>query len=223
MTVKMSGRLRLTTDTRAFTTNVMQGFIAQLNSKIAGRIPSLLSHIKDGVREALLNAPEFDAIRPNGKYYHEFGLPDANERIAAIVDKLVDSIQVRLTPFRYAGRTVAGNIRVYGLPTKFSEVMGMSEAVIIDKGEAFQWANALLLQGDDIVIQNHLFLSQVISDESNANYSRTGEGFMVERQGKSWRVPPDISGTESSNLVTRCLESPSITQLIETELVNLIG
>jgi hypothetical protein len=224
--ISMSGKLTLTNaDAKGLQTAVMQGWLAMLNTTLQSRLADVVTRIREAVRECLLSSEEWSKIKPGGEYYGEFGLTDAAQRIAAIVATLVESIQVRLTPFRYTGKTIAGKVELYGIRTDLSEVLGTSEAVLIsENGKAWQWLHALCFQGDEIAIADYKFLSKVVSEQAKETYSRTGEGFMVLREGSGWRVPPDISGTESGgNLITRALSSPTLQQTIENELGKLLS
>jgi hypothetical protein len=184
----------------------------------------MVLRIKEVVREALTECPEFASIKPGGAYYGEFGMPDIEARIERIIETLVDSIHVKLSPFTYGGRRIAGKVVVMGLPVDCASILGLSEAVLMtEKGEAFQWLYALLFQGNAIVV-DWRYLSDVLSDEAKEKWSRTGEGFMVNNTSKhGWSVPPEIAGTEDDNLITRALTSPAIQQIIETELGRLLG
>lgn len=224
ITIPIKGGIRLAqTDLSRLRVDLMQAWLSSLNAAVQSRLSGVVSRIKDAVREALLDAPEWKEIKPGGLYYGEFGLTDADERIAALVNKLVDGIGVRLKPFSYNGKQLAGKITIEGIRVDLAEVMGEAEAVLISEhGKVWQWLNALCFSGDSIVIQDYVYLSDVISDESRERFSRTHEGFMVRRDGQGWRVPTYLSGTANDNVVTRALNASAVTTAVEQAMMSLL-
>jgi hypothetical protein len=221
--MKMTGKLKLSqTDTRQLRLSIMQQWLAALNATLQGRVGAMVEHVRQALLEALLQAPEWSTIAND--YRGEFGIVNPSEVITAICQRAADSVQVRLTPFRYAGSTIGGSLTLTAIPANYADLLAMPEAVILsENNKVFSWLYALLFQGDEIVIAEYKYLSEVLTDEDRAKYSRTGLGFMVPMQGKGWRVPPEISGTRENNLITRALTSPAIQQVIESELTGLLA
>ena len=206
--ITMSGSVKLTSTTGEFTTNILQSIVASINNQVQGRLANVVDQIKEVVRKALADAPEFKAVLPGGDSYGSFGLVDGAERIDGIVNMLVNSITVRLTPFRYSGNgVIGGKIEIVGLPVDCREVLASAEGTLIsESGKQWSWLHALLVQGDEIVIANYRYLSDVISEQSKEKYSRTKQGFMVQTDSHGWKVESGISGSLESNLITRAVD-----------------
>ena len=220
--ISMSGSITLTSTTGEITAALLQQMVVSINQQVQGRLANVVDRIKNIVRASLEQAPEFKAILPGGSSYGEFGLTDGQSRIDGIITLLINSIQVQLSPFRVSGNgIIGGSIKIVGLPVDCREVLGSAEGTLISEhGKQWAWLHALLVQGDEIVIANYRYLSDVISEDSRNKFSRTKTGFMVASDSHGWKVESSISGTLENNLITRSIDrvSGQIESILQTLL-----
>ncbi len=222
MSITMTGRLTLDDNTiRDFRQVIMNAWLAEINKSVSSKLRGSVARIKEAVTTALLDAPEIKKIA--GEYKGEWGMIQPMDQWRALCAVLADSIDARQTAFAYNGRTISGSILIVGLPIDNKAILAMPESVVMDQktGKVFYWLDALLNQGDAIVVDHWRYLSDVISEEDRQRYSRTGLGFMVPSNDRGWRVPSDISGNISDNVITRALQTLQPT--IEKELISLLG
>lgn len=189
------------------------GKVAQLVEQDFRRIKSIF--IKTDVYESLTQGP-LDA---------HFGIPkgEAFDRLDAIIDTLIGSVQVR--PVRVAVRAgkLTGGIVIKAFRADFEDILGLPESRVEytkqtepDKGEpvTLEWLDWLLIRGDEIIIEEHEI------SFGNHPRSRSGKAVMVKNETSVWRVPTGVSGTIRKNWITKAVEDSR--KFIEQFLSNSI-
>ena len=73
----------------------------------------------------------------------------------------------------------------------------MPESVLMSKNGVFPWLEALL-DSSSVVIFDHYYATD-IGDKDLSQWSRTGQGIMLKRQGDAWRVPPELQNNPDNN------------------------
>ena len=219
---RATGTLTLTSKAEQIGCAGSRQFLKALNQRIRQRLPNLVEAIRERVREAIMESAEVQAIISDDDIRGQLGLPDPAERFEAIADAVADSVFPIFRPFRSVnGQRVGGRLDIFAAPRDNAYLLKMREAVVGEK-EVFEWLRALLTAGDEIFITGYRYSSKVLSPETLARVSRTGQGVMLKHGGKSWRVPPEVSGTEDNNLLTRALSSNEMRSFIQRECVKLI-
>ena len=165
--------------------------------------------IRNRVKAALLAQPEVASLE-SGKLQAEFGLPDGGSRIASIIDHWVNNITIKKKDARLSRGVINATFQLQMIKSDYQDVIHKEEAILrTAKGESLPWLEWLLRFGDKSIITG--FEVQI----RNNTRSRTGSALMVQSK-KSWRVPPEFSGTPQNNFVTRALAS------IEADIQNII-
>lgn len=162
------------------------------------------------IEGAVKGSQEYSAMIPGGRYYSDLGVPDIKERLDRIIDKLAESVDFKLYRDKKSITYQAGISR-----EKIGQLVELSDGVFTtEKGTDLEWLRWLLQEGDRFII---IGFNTYIKPE----FSRTGYKIMVNtKTQRGWRVPPEISGTENNNFITRSFENISST--IENFMIDNI-
>lgn len=158
------------------------------------------------------SSPEYDSLI-NGKLKYEFGIPNASQKIASLLNVWSSNIEIQYFKPSIVANQIKSNFSVQLVKADFSDVLYTDYAFMQDnlRGYDLPWLQWLLLSGDVIIIQNH----EIILGPSP--YSRTGNAIMKQNKGRTWKVPSEYSGTINDNWITRSIEraAPQIDQLLQ--------
>jgi hypothetical protein len=180
--------------------NTINQLLAQQVKKILpGITQSASQFIKNKIIESIKNQPEYISLL-SGKLKYEFGLPDADSRVSAILSAISNSIQINTSQPTYNSSGVKGGFVINMVKSDFSDIVNLPEAVFqTEKGSYLQWLKWLLLEGDNSIVFGYTFLL------GQNPYSRTGQGIMKSDMSGVWRVPPEFAGTLDNNWITRAI------------------
>jgi len=144
----------------------------------------------------------------------EIGVPDINTRLTSIVQTIARNTRVKISG------TKRISVTVIILEQDYSSVLSLPEAIYsytsANGSGVLEWLRWILLGGGGQIIAGFEF-SPLASP-----FSRTGGGLMVA--GNSWRVPPNLSGTATNNILTRSLQNieQDIKIIVNRELQRII-
>jgi hypothetical protein len=213
----------------------------KINNAIANHfnraVPRALQPIDDAIVALTLDVYRDSATYHsliNGLLKYNFGLPsDAKARVENILQTIVENLETSFYPFKVVGNEIRGKIRIQVLRTNFNDVLGLSTSTlniesthttgdVLNIGESLElpWLQWLLIEGDTIIINDYDILYK-------PGAGRSGGAIMVPRDSRSWRVPPQFSGTIDNNWLTRTLVDgrrylSGIAKIIEREINKVI-
>ena len=194
-----------------------------INTRIKRGLSRLEKHLKEMVKDSILNCEEFSRIAQTDAR-GEIGIPNpVMQRFEEIAQAVADSLFIVFRPFRGTKDRLSGRLRVFCSPIDYGYLYKLEAAYVGgERGPMFDWLRCLLEQGTEVCVADHQYLSRVLSQKSKDKYSRTGFGIMVERKGQGWRVPPELAGTKYENLISRGLTSRHIQSVIDREFKRLL-
>lgn len=176
--------------------------------------------VKLQVEAAIKRAPEYESLTSDdGKLRVQFGLVDADSKVKEIIDLFVNEIQVVVRTPLVSGSTIRAGIEIKAIKGDFSDALSSTSASqITEKGESLPWLEWLLTRGDTIILREY----EVVSKGKALAKSRTGGAVTIKKKSGSWRVPPEFSGSEGDNWITRAIDSidATIESTIEAEIIN---
>lgn len=209
MQLKMSTRL-LTNMTKV--TKDVRNYVMRLVRQRVGKSRYMLEvYVKQRLLEELLNSSTYrDAM--DGQLRHELGLANPQSQFFPIIERLVNSIQVSVP------KVSTGSVQIVlrGVPTDYSDILGMPEASFVtENGDVIEWLKWLLIDQDLIAEYNIKF-------GSFAN-SRTGGAVMIKTR-RGWQLQGEHAGDSSDNFVTRALTSiyPDIESYVNTNIRRVL-
>ena len=172
-------------------------------NKIKAALPNI-------VYNNITNTQEYISLI-SGQLKFEFGIPDASQKIASLIDLWITNIVYTYKSPTISGNQIKASFTAELVRSDFSDVLGSEYASVQDQsGYSLPWLRWLLLDGSAILVPNH---SVIIGPNPR---SRTGNAIMRMNSGQSWSVPNRYQGTESDNWITRALDNaaPDIENLI---------
>lgn len=151
--------------------------------------------------DSIYNAPEYQSL-VSGKLRLELGIPDANAKIAELIQIWLDNIQFTYNQPVISGAKIKSSFSINMIKVDFSDVLGTEAAYVRDniRGYSLPWLEWLLLDGSKVIVPGY---SVVIGPNIR---SRTGLALMRLTNG-NWRVPSEFAGTIGDNWITRAIDS----------------
>lgn len=167
-----------------------------LNDKLTKNEYALKTKAKNIVFNLIQSQPEIASLN-GGKLQGAFGIIDPSSAISAIIKSIADSIDVKFTKFN---DKLKGGISINIQPSSFENLLNLSQGFVNYKNSDLHWLNWLLTQGDKIIIINYQY-------NAKTGLGRSGLGNMIP--GDSFRVPPEFSGSQNNNFITRAFLNSS--------------
>lgn len=168
-------------------------FMDQVLQNIQRELPNIVS-------SAILNRPEYISL-VSGTLRLELGIPDANSKVASIINTWMSNIVYEFKKPTFSGNKIKSSISAKLIKADFADILGLPEATVVDmaRGYSLPWFEWLLLDGSKTIIPNH---NVVFGPNSR---SRTG-GAIMRVSSTSWKVPSEFAGTISDNWITRSID-----------------
>lgn len=203
--------LKLTDTIDVIQGNVNTALSSLLNKYIKHNLSKVLLDCKNLVAPWITNQPEIQSLISSNidSLAGQFGIRPGSKTdiVNAIIQSVENSIIIKFIPF---SPSFKGGIEVSFQPSNFVNLLNLSQGHVIYKGGDLHWMDWLLMRGDGIIVVNYEYNAQ-----SGLGRSRLGN----MREGGSFRVPPQYSGTDSDNFITRALigktQEQEITQIFK--------
>jgi hypothetical protein len=147
----------------------------------------------------------------SGRLLGDLGLTAPDERVAAVLRAVRDSVKVWAVPARVSGGTLRAALEVGILPSDYREVLSIPEGSYVSppSGETIPWLEWLTIGGDRILVYNyHVASDGLTASELAASRSKVA----IMRSGGSWRVPPEFAGFPGDNWLTRPFDGPAVVE-----------
>lgn len=214
----MSSSLKLSVDlveTQSEITNkILQALLPAVSSYFDNIQKQLITIIPNIIVDSIVNQPEHDALI-GGTLQYEFGLPDPSARLSEILETIRNSHIVKYKPVTIKSSGLNGGIKIEMIKKDFSDLLSLGSASLVtEKGEKLDWLKWLLIEGDNVIVSDHIFIF------GPSQHSRTGYGVMRQVGGGFWRVPPEYAGNIQNNWITRAIDAAS--SQIDSEIQKLL-
>ncbi len=194
--------------------SILKSLVSILNKNFSQASQNIATRLKKMVKEAIEAEPEYQSLM-SGQLRDELGIPDPGNRVNTIVNAWANNVNVNLKPVTINGSRITGNISIGMIKEDYSDVLGLSEAIITDRstGSSIPWLYWLLLGGGDILVKDY----EIKIGPSKR--SRTGNAVMVKSK-KDWRMPSKFVGVAGNNWVYRAISrlDSTIEQMMQSEL-----
>lgn len=171
-------------------------FMKKVISNLKNTIPYVVS-------EGIYKSPEYQSL-VSGSLRLEFGIPNANSKIAELIGFWIDHMLFTYNPPIISGNKIKSSFSIEMIQADFSDVLGADAAQVIDfsRGYSLPWLEWLVLDGSKIIVPKY---EVIVGPNKN---SRTGLALM-KASSNNWRVPSEFSGTITDNWITRSIDSVS--------------
>lgn len=206
----MTISIKLTDSIGKIEENVNKAIAELANDIINKNILKISNSIKSLIPSWINSQPEIQSIlssTPNS-LAGQFGITGSSLNIvSSIVNSIVETTEVRLIKYK---STLSGGLQINVQPSNFSNLLSLPEGHTIYQGGDLHWLDWLLKRGDSIIVFNYQY-------NPRTGLGRSGLGNMVP--GGFFRVPPQFSGTEDDNFITRAFtgdaQSKQIAQILQ--------
>ena len=181
-----------------------------LNKTIRRKIPEIEFNIEQKSLEIWKNTPTYFSLINPGRdnLYHQFGFHkgEAKELVDNFLIEASKDVKIEFSEIR-GGSTrkfFGGGIKIYVLKQDLERALSSGFGSFMveskkDKWAIIDWANWLLLEGNQIIVSQYKFVNGF------EKWSRSGSGIMIKAYSGVWRVPSEHSGIKGDNWLTRSL------------------
>jgi hypothetical protein len=188
----------------------MEALLPQINDYMKDAITTIRKEIGTIISNAIVNTPEYESL-VSGKLKYELGIPDANAKIAGLLDIWTKNIYIEYMPPKIISSKIKSSFSASLIKSSFDDVLSTDLAYVIDNIYQYRlpWLEWLLLEGNKIIVKKQ----EVVMGPNPR--SRTGFALM-RGSNKNWKVPAEFAGTIRDNWITRAIDNT------EAEINNLL-
>jgi hypothetical protein len=211
----MSITLKLLESVDQIENNILSAIATQFNSSMKSNKSKILDNIKLLMPPWISSQPEMESLSSGGtsSLIGQFGITiSAASIINAIISSVVSSTSISVVP--YNNKLKGGGIEVNIQPDNFANLLNLPQGHSVYKGGDLHWLDWLLNRGDEIIVVGYEYNPQT-------GLGRSKLGNMKE--GGSFRVPPQFSGTDKDNFITRALTGSEQEKQIAKIFENILG
>lgn len=190
----MTLSIQITDSINVIEKNVNQAIANYINDILSRRRNVLLGQVKALIPDWIRSQPEIQSLlsTDSSSLAGQFGIVGSSLSIVdTIISSVVDSTSIKFVP--YSAR-LKGGLELQFQPANFSNLLSLKVGHTIYQGGDLHWLDWLLKRGDAIIITNYQY-------NPATGLGRSGLGNMIS--GGSFRIPPQFSGTDDNNFITR--------------------
>lgn len=193
---------------------VNKAIAEEVNKVLSQRKSTILQQAQSLVVGWISSQPEMQDLQSPtvGSLAGQFGLYAGQGQGAVIA--VTNAIKSATTiEFKKFNQNLVGGFDINFQPTDFLNLLSLPQGIVNYENGALAWLDWLLTKGDTTIVVNYHYNAQT-------GIGRSGLGNMVK--GGSFRVPPEFSGTEKNNFITRALigedQEKALTDIFKREL-----
>lgn len=193
----MSITLKLLESEDQIESNILSALSDQFNTSMKSKKSRILQEVKTLIPLWISSQPEMQSLLSNDplSLIGQFGITSSPISIVnAIVYSVVNSTNIVIIP--YDKKLKGGGIELNIQPDNFANLLGLSQGHSVYQDGDLHWLDWLLNRGDETIVVGYQYNPQT-------GLGRSKLGNM--KNGGSFRVPPEFSGTEQNNFITRAL------------------
>jgi hypothetical protein len=211
----MSITLKLLESVDQIENNILSALSTQFNSSMKSNKSRILDSIKILIPSWILNQPEMQSFLSGGtnSLVGQFGITtNPSSIVNTIISSVVNSTTISIVP--YNNKLKGGGIEINIQPDNFSNLLNLPQGHSVYYDGDLHWLDWLLNRGDQIIVVGYEYNPQTGLGRSKLGNMKTGGSF---------RVPPEFSGTQENNFVTRALIGASQEKEIAKILEKILG
>lgn len=176
---------------------ILKALLPQCKKFMDNAVSVIKAELPGILYAAITSRPEYMSLVA-GTLRLEFGIPDANVKVASLIDTWISNIEYNYVKPVMSGSKINSSISAQFVKADFSDVINSDDANVITSEYTLPWLKWLLLDGSAIIVPKH----NVVFGPNPR--SRTGDAIM--RQSVSgWKVPAEYAGRSSDNWITRAI------------------
>jgi hypothetical protein len=206
----MTISIQILESTKQIEKNINIAIANHINGIIAREQNNIVNKVKLLVPSWIESQPEIVSLKSSSpmSLVGQFGIAgDTTSIVNNIIKSVVDATSIKFV--RYSSN-LKGGLELQFQPSSFSNLLGLPEGHTIYKGGDLHWLDWLLMRGDNVIVTNFQY-------NPSSGLGRSNLGNMID--GGSFRVPPEFSGTQDNNFITRAF----VNSTVESELSSLLS
>lgn len=195
--------------------NINKAIAQDMNLLLLKKKYTIETECKRIVSKWILDQPEIKSLQSDVPYSlsGQFGLTPGADIIAVndIITAVENSIHTKIIKF---DQNLNGGLFVYFQPSNFANLLGLVSGHVFYNNGDLHWLEWLLKEGDNIIVINYSYNPKIgIGRSKLGNMTKSG----------SFRVPPEFSGTEQNNFITRALIGSDQEKNIENIFMKVLS
>lgn len=206
MTIKFDSR-----STKKLTTEIIKEYSNQILKQLKNNKEKILIFIKSIIKQNLENSPEVQSLSSeDGKLRVELGVVDGSGDIGKFIDAIVSKVQIDINKLGTSSQGIDISIIIF-INAEYANFYSQTYSSYVTEGGAkVEWLNWLLEAGDTDIVFGYKI-------KYGVEIGRAGDAIMMPSKSSNWSIPPEFSGVENNNFVTRSFDG------IDQELLTFIG
>lgn len=194
---------------------VNEAIAKEINIVLNRNLSTIINKVKLLAATWISNQPEILSLKSNsaGSLAGQFGLYPGQENIAisSIINSVQNSVEIRFKKFT---PKLKGGLELNFQPSNFLNLLNLPQGFVTYEKGQLHWLDWLLTKGDSVIVVNYQY-------NPTSGVGRSGLGNMIE--GGFFRVPPQFSGTDDNNFITRALVGPDQEKEIAKIFKDILG
>ncbi|MDA9779048.1 hypothetical protein N9D38_11445 [Rubripirellula sp.] len=175
---------------------LFQAVLSEIRKRVRKNKNNVQRRLENAIRNWVMDSDTIQSLMEN-KHFSlkaKFGLTDVDAQ-QAVNDLTIAIGRCLRAEIRDSAKSI--EVEFSFVRSDFSDLLSLSSSSFMtEKGKDIPWLNWLLTQGDRVVVADYRYIP--------ADNGRSGYGIMIG--GKSFRVPPQFSGTPENNFVNRLFD-----------------
>lgn len=208
--------IKLLDDVKSIEAKINSAIATEINKVLSQNQSKILQESKSLVSRWIASQPEMIDLQSSipGSLAGQFGLYPGQGQSSVV--SIINSIQSAITiNFKKFDNKLLGGMEVNFQPLDFLNLLNLPQGIVNYKDGQLKWLDWLLTKGDTTIVVSYQY-------NPSTGIGRSGLGNMIK--GGSFRVPPQFSGTDSNNFITRALVGPEqekrITEIFRKILIG---
>lgn len=190
----MSIGLQITDSIKTIEKNINKAVADLANDIITKNIGKITQSVKNLIPAWITSQPEIQSLLSSdpSSLAGQFGIPGGTQSIVnSIVHSVMNSTEVKFVKYT---ANLTGGLELGFQPSNFANLLSLPDGHTTYSGGDLHWLDWLLKRGDTTIIANFQY-------NPRTGLGRSGLGNMIS--GGFFRIPPQFSGTDSNNFITR--------------------
>lgn len=189
----MSISIKLVDPLNKIEKDINNSIVQVINTIILKKTETITKSVKSIIPQWLKDQPEIQSLlsRNVGSLVGQFGIKNPQDAVGAIINSVVGATEVKFVKYR---SNFKGGLELNFQPASFSNLLSLPEGHTVYEDGDLHWLKWLLKLGDTAIVTNFQY-------NPVTGLGRSGLGNMIP--GGFFRVPPQFSGTDNNNFITR--------------------
>ena len=189
---------------------LFQAVLGEIRKRVRKNKNNVQRRLENAIRNWVMDSDTIQSLMEN-KHFSlkaKFGLTDVDAQ-QAVNDLTIAIGRCLRAEIRDSAKSI--EVEFSFVRSDFSDLLSLSSSSFMtEKGKDIPWLNWLLTQGDRVVVADYRYIP--------ADNGRSGYGIMIG--GKSFRVPPQFSGTPQNNFVHQVFDGKD--KELESIMIHLL-